>query len=117
MSRSPAHRLTAATPAGTPALSVIEYSTGGLLVEADVPFEIGAVVHLRLTTVDGRLDGMFALRCLHAHTVITGDHAAYLSALAFVHPLDTDTRDALLPAGSAPRGPQRSLRLVSTLTD
>ena len=111
------HRLTAATPTGTPALSVIDFSIGGLLVEAPEPFEIGSTVHLHLATTDGRLSGTFALRCLHTHPTIGGDRAPHLSALVFAHPLDDAARDALIQlestGGDEPTpGPRRALRLV-----
>ena len=95
-------QLHAATVTGAPALSVVDFSTGGLLVEAPIPFDIGAVVHLRLSTADGAPCGTFALRCLHAHRTGADRTPAHLSALVFLHPLDVRTRALLAGPGHAP---------------
>lgn len=93
-------RLLAATASGSPALSVVDFSTGGLLVEAPIPFDIGTVVHLRLSSFDGASCGTFALRCLHAHRTAGIDReTAHLSALVFVDPLDVRTRALLAGSG------------------
>lgn len=100
--RSEIH-LHAATVSGAPALSVVDFSTGGLLVEAPIPFDIGAVVHLRLSTADGVPCGTFALRCLHTHRTDGADRTpAHISALVFIHPLDVRTRALLAGPGHAP---------------
>jgi hypothetical protein len=104
-------RLTAATATGTPTLSIIDCSVGGLLVQATEPFPIGSVVHLRLSTADGGACGTFALRCLHAHRTVGPDH---VPALVFIHPPDGRTRDLLTGLGHAgrPQPPRESRRLL-----
>jgi hypothetical protein len=117
------HRLTATTATGLPVLSVVDYSIGGLLVEASEPFGVGSVAHLHLSTPDGRVNGTFALRCLHTHRTIGPEQAVtHISALVFVHPLDEVTREALSSPGPAERDhvPAESrhlLRLVRSPTD
>lgn len=119
---SPA-RLRAATATGTPPLSVIDASVGGLLVEADNPFDIGSVVHLQLSTPDGSLCGTFALRCLHTHRAVGRDQTpTHVSALVFVHPPDDRTRDVLSGLGHPvrarrPGDGRRHLRLASPTDD
>lgn len=98
-------------------MSVIDFSIGGLLVEALEPFTIGATTHLYLAASNGRLNGAFVLRCLHAHRTIADDRVTYLSAFVFAHPLDDATRDALIQAGRANHddpapAPRRTLRLA-----
>lgn len=123
MPSAPQPRLTATTATGLPVLSVVDFSVGGLLVEASEPFDVGAVAHLHLATPDGRVNGTFALRCLHTHRTIGPEQAvAHISALVFVHPLDAATHEALSRPGPASRdaGPGDSrqiLRLVRSSTD
>ncbi|MCC7043699.1 MAG: hypothetical protein IT183_07550 [Acidobacteria bacterium] len=118
-------RLRAATATGVPTLSVIDFSLGGLLVQATEPFRVGSVVHLQLSTEGGPC-GTFALRCLHAHRTLGPDQTpAHISALVFVHPLDD--RTVGLVAGlertvhhrhqQQPRNGRRVLRFTSGPTD
>ncbi len=113
---SPDH-LRAMTATGTPALSVVDVSVGGLLVQAAEPFPIGAVVHLQLS-VPGNPLGTFALRCLHAHRTVAPDRTtAHISALVFEHRPDERTRETLAGLGAPeraapPSGSRRILRFA-----
>jgi hypothetical protein len=123
----PSHaRLRAATTTGVPALSVIDFSLGGLLVQATEPFRVGSVVHLQLSTADGGPCGTFALRCLHTHRAVGPDQTpAHISALVFVHPLDDRTVRLVAGLGHTvhhrhqqqPRNGRRVLRFTSGPTD
>lgn len=123
MSSIPQARLHAATATGTLALSVIDFSLGGLLIEASTPFEVGSEFHLRLSTASGVFAGTFALRCLHSHrSSRNDDQGMHLSALVFVHPPDA-IRETLAhlwehptPPVQRAHQPQRALRLVSVST-
>lgn len=122
----PATRLRAATATGVPTVSVIDFSRGGLLVQAAEPFRVGAVVHLQLSSADGGPGGTFALRCLHAHRAPGPDQTpGHISALVFVDPLDGRTArrvaglDLAPPhrAQQQPRSGRRALRFTSGPTD
>jgi hypothetical protein len=107
-----ATRLRAATASGSPALSVIDFSLGGILVEAEEPFEIGALIHLSLSGADGTSCGTFALRCRHAHrSSVSLETPVFVSALVFVHPLDKQTARLLTRLSEPPcSGPQPASR-------
>lgn len=109
--------LMAATATGTPVLSVVDFSGGGLLVQAAEPFPLGSVVHLRLWAADAGRFGTFAFRCLHAHrTDGPGQTRAHISALVFVHPLDERTRRILAGLGHPGRRPLPRGRRVLRFT-
>ena len=125
MSQPFTERLRAAAATGTPpTLSVIDFSLGGLLVQAEQPFELGSIVRLMLSTADGTTIGTFSLRCLHAHRTAASNATgaeAHISALVFADPLDELTADLLvsLAAPRLPHQPQdrhRGLRLASRRT-
>lgn len=95
--------LNAAIATGSPSLTVIDVSSGGLLVQASEPLPIGAVVQLHLSLRDGSLDGTFGLRCLHTHrSTLPEQPTTHVSALVFVHPLDDSTREKLERLGDIP---------------
>ena len=95
----------------------MDFSIGGLLVEAATPFDIGSEVHLRLATASGVFAGTFALRCLHTHRSSTrADGTRHISALVFVHPPDAilETLAHLWEHPAAQQSPaHRGLRLVA----
>jgi hypothetical protein len=95
-------RLRAATTTGTPVLTVIDFSLGGLLVQASEAFEIGSVVHLTLSAGEEAPVGSFALRCLHAHRTSTSSRTeSHISALVFVYPPDERTAALLSRLGQS----------------
>lgn len=68
-----------------------DFSIGGLLVQAAEALEIGAVVHIALSTADDGPIGTFAMRCLHAHRTGADQGVQHISALVFVDALDERT--------------------------